>query len=144
MSTALAHMRISQHQQAEAARLEKERQRIEAEARAKAEREAQAKAQAELEAERQRIRAEEQAQAQAAAQEAAAKVPFETEDGETLTLGQINALLAPVSINAAGLAELGFQPVAPVKAAKLYNESDFPAICCALAQHLIEVATVNA
>ena len=74
----------------------------------------------------------------------ASQVPIETEDGETLTLGQINALLAPVSINAAGLAELGFQPVAIVKAAKLYNESDFPAICRAIAQHIQDVATVNA
>ena len=170
---ALAHVRISQHQQAEAVRLEKERQRIEAEARAKAEREAQAKAQAELEAERQRIRAEEQAKAQMEAarleqqrqREAEAhqvinhvsdlmhapapaktanQAPLETADGETLTLGQINALLAPISINAAGLAELGFEPVATAKAAKLYNESDFPAICRAIAQHIQDVATVNA
>ncbi len=176
---ALAHMRISQHQQTEAQRLEKERQRIEAEARAKAEREAQAKAQAELEAERQRIRAEEQTKAQAEAAERikaahvasqalppiapvpgdivqaeplppvvdapdSQRVPIAPKTDERITLGQINALLAPVSISAAGLAELGFQPVATVKAAKLYNESDFPAICRAIAQHLIEMATVNA
>lgn len=75
---ALAHMRISQHKQAEADRMEKERQRIEAEReriRQEEERKAQAAAEAKAEAERARIRAEEQqkAQAEAAEREAAAR-----------------------------------------------------------------------
>lgn len=152
---ALAHLRISQHQQAEAAR-------IEAEAKARAEREAAAK----LEEDRRRIRAEEQAKAQAEAEAQAARESLERQakqqaqelvhiareldaekhqtehakTGERLTLGQINAMLAPISINAAGLAELGFTPVATEKAAKLYAEADFPIICAAIVRHVAEVA----
>ena len=168
---ALAHMRISQHKQAEAERMEKERQRIEAEAKAKMEHEAQATA----EAERARIRAEEQAKAQAEARaaqevtahrqavvdECAAKGLPLTRDGtpadpkhfgvvaidapgERITLGHINALLAPISISAAGLAELGFQPVATNKNAKLYDEDDIPAMCRAITDHVISVAQVEA
>ena len=162
---ALAHMRISQHQQAEAQRLEKERQRIEAEARAKAEREAQAKAQAEMEAERERIRAEEAAklQAQAAIETAAkteassaspepvaeAKAPEaviqqaqvahvneSSHDGDTLTLGQINALIAPLKVDAAGLEQLGFMPSKTVKAAKHYPAHKLPAMVQAMLPHL--------
>ncbi len=48
---------------------------------------------------------------------------------ETLTLGQLNALLAPIAISAAGLAELGFEPCATVKAAKHYPAASVPAIC---------------
>lgn len=68
---ALAHMRISQHKQAEADRIEAERERI----RQEEERKAQAAAEAKAEAERARIRAEEQqkAQAEAAEREAAAR-----------------------------------------------------------------------
>lgn len=149
---ALAHLRISQHQQAEAARIEVERQRIEAEAKARAEREAAAKLEedrrrleseqrAAAEAERSRIRAEEQAKFQAEqAAHATAVNAEQRKSAPTLTLWQINSYLAPVSINAAGLAELGFNPVATEKAAKLYAEADFPIICAAIARHVAEVA----
>ena len=56
--------------------------------------------------------------------------------GNTLTLGQLNALLAPIHIDAAGLAELGFTPSATVKAAKHYPAGDVPRICQALIQRL--------
>ena len=163
--------RVADHKAAEAARLEQERQRIEAEAKARAEREAAAKLEedrrrleaeqrAAAEAERARIRAEEQAKAQAE-QAAATKDAMQHEigrlaqasaanaaarpakDATTLTLGQINAMLAPVNINAAGLAELGFQPVATDKAAKLYAGSDFPRICAAIARHIAEIAVIS-
>ena len=57
----------------------------------------------------------------------------EADTCETLTLGAINALLSPIRIDAAGLAELGFEPVARDKAAKLYRASDFAAMCRAIA-----------
>jgi putative phage-type endonuclease len=58
------------------------------------------------------------------------------DDGRTIKLGDINARLAPIQITASGLAELGFEPVAAAKSAKLYRECDFPAMCTALIQHL--------
>lgn len=167
---ALAALRTGKHLQAEAERLERERQRIEAEAKAKAEREAQAAA----EAERARIRAEEQAKARAeseqrererqaeiaARRQAANKavqakplppavetpgraiIPPKT--GARVTLGHINALLAPVKLDAAGLAELGFELVAKDKSAKLYNEDDIPDMCRAIAEHVTEIAALQA
>ena len=61
-----------------------------------------------------------------------------------VTLGHINALLAPISISAAGLAELGFEPVATNKNAKLYDEGDIPAMCRAIAQHVMGIAQLEA
>lgn len=85
-----------------------------------------------------------QAKAQAATSEIAAAMARKNEaaDGETLTLGAINALLSPIRIDAAGLAELGFEPCATVKAAKLYPAADVPAICQALIQRLQGVMEV--
>jgi len=40
----------------------------------------------------------------------------------------INAAIAPLSITADGLAQLGFQHIGTEKAAKLYRASDWPAI----------------
>lgn len=56
--------------------------------------------------------------------------------GETLTLGQLNTLLSPIAISAAGLSDLGFNPCATVKAAKHYPAASVPAICLALIQRL--------
>lgn len=58
----------------------------------------------------------------------------------TITISQINDFLAPISITGAGLAELGFQPVASAKAAKLYADADSPLICAAIARHIAEIA----
>lgn len=52
--------------------------------------------------------------------------------GPRIRLGEINALIAPLSISAEGLAQLGFNPVATDKAAKLYDASRFDAIKAAL------------
>lgn len=54
----------------------------------------------------------------------------------TLRLGQINERLAPIAITADGLTRLGFAPAATDKSAKLYHESDFPAMCAALIRHV--------
>lgn len=60
------------------------------------------------------------------------------DSGARLKLGELNARLAPLSISADGLVELGFPHVATEKAAKLYRASDWPAICAALVKHLTE------
>ena len=116
-------------------------------------------------AERERIRAEEAAKLQAqAAIEAAAKteapsaspepvaeakatetviqqaqaahVNESAHDGDTLTLGQINALIAPLKVDAAGLEQLGFMPSKTVKAAKHYAAHQLPAMVQAMVTHL--------
>ena len=141
---ALAQLRIGQHQQREAARLEAERARI------RAEEERRAREMAELEATAERVKAEQAARAEAekagtallqqAKEQAASLVQtaraIDTEQpdaGKTLTLGLINKRLHPIRIDAAGLAELGFEPVARDKAARLYRASDFAAMCRAIA-----------
>lgn len=60
--------------------------------------------------------------------------------GERINLSAINKYLAPISINAAGLAALGFEPVAVVKASKLYRASDLEHIRAALVRHLQSLA----
>lgn len=54
-----------------------------------------------------------------------------------ITLGEINARIAPVSITVAGLSLLGYEPVAVEKAARLYPASKFPAICAAISAHVL-------
>jgi len=58
--------------------------------------------------------------------------PAVADNGAMLKLGDINALLAPIQITAAGLESLGFAPVAIDKSARMYRASDFPRICNAL------------
>ena len=60
----------------------------------------------------------------------------------TLKLGQINERLAPLSISADGLAELGFTATVD-RNARLYRESDWPAICEALIQHVTQAADLQ-
>lgn len=59
-----------------------------------------------------------------------------TDDGARVSLGQIKTLIAPLSIDAAGLAQLGFPHVATEKASKLYRACDLPAIRDAMVKHL--------
>lgn len=102
------------------------------------------------EAERERIRAEEAAKACGPAASATPhsievmqchspgkgepgyRMPAEPTCTARLKLGEINARIAPLTITADGLAQLGFQAVGTERAAKLYRESDFPAICAAI------------
>lgn len=58
----------------------------------------------------------------------------------TLKLGDINTRLAPIQVSAAGLAELGFNPVGKDKSAVLYRETDFPLMCAAIAGHATKAA----
>lgn len=57
-------------------------------------------------------------------------------DSVRIKLGEINARLAPMSITADGLSELGFDPVNIQGNAKLYRDSDWPTICDALIKRL--------
>lgn len=66
------------------------------------------------------------------------------DDGSRLTLGQINERLAPVSISVAGLSELGFEPAQQLKASRLYRACDLPAICRAIASHVLKAAELEA
>ncbi|AAF84456.1 hypothetical protein XFUD_06985 [Xylella fastidiosa] len=62
----------------------------------------------------------------------------------TLKLGEINALIAPLSINADGLAALGFVPVNTERATKWYAAAEFPVICHTLKQVLSDAASRTA
>lgn len=116
---ALAELRITRHQQDETAR-----QRTEAAARELAQ------AQSDVRAKPEPV----------PANQATAAINAVADTGSRMTLGQINARLLPISVSVAGLAELGFEPVAAVKAARLYREADFPAMCRAVAEHVLAAA----
>lgn len=135
---ALAHMRISQHQQAEAARLEAERERIRAEEAAKLQAQAAIEAAAKTEAPSASPEpvSESKAPETVIQQAQVAHVNESSHDGDTLTLGQINALIAPLKVDAAGLEQLGFMPSKTVKAAKHYQASSIPAMVQAMVTHL--------
>lgn len=62
----------------------------------------------------------------------------------TLRLGQINDRLAPLAVTADGLARLGFAAAGRDRAAVLYHEADFPAICTALIGHITSVRGARA
>ncbi len=151
---------------AEAARLESERERIRLEEERKARQAAEAKA----EAERARIRAEEQAKAQAEAAKPAVtraleeierqkrpviKVELapppeppqfgnEPDNEPTLKLGDINARLSPLSINAAGLSHFGITALARDKSAHLFSEAQFSALLGHLSRHIHNIKQTEA
>jgi len=138
--------RINEHKQREAAKLEAERERIRREESERITREAaradlQTKAQAAQEAREaeQRGKTTEATHAQSNATDApqapAASTP-QIDDGKRLKLGELKAILAPISIDADGLAQLGIHPAGTEKAAKLYRAADVPAICRAIIGHL--------
>ena len=53
-----------------------------------------------------------------------------------IKLGELNALIAPLSITADGLESLGFPVVATDKTSKLYQLADVPAILAAMVAHI--------
>ena len=61
-----------------------------------------------------------------------------------INLSGINAYLAPIKLDAAGLSALGFEPVEVVKASKLYRASSLTAIRAALVDHLISMHEMEA
>ncbi len=131
---ALVRGRIAEHKQREADKLESERERIRTEELARIERE---------QAEAARKAADEAAPPPKPVVATARVAPVLTDlappasaSVSRIKLGDINTRIAPLSITAEGLAQLGFQPVGTERAAKLYVENDFPAICSALIETL--------
>lgn len=141
---ALAALRISQHKQAEAQRLEAERERIRAEEAAKLQAQAVIDAAAATQkeaasAQQEPVSAAPAAQSVVQHAQAAPEVAAKAE-GETLTLGQLNTILAPIKVDAAGLAELGFEARKVEKStAKHYAACDLPAMVQAMIAHLQSV-----
>lgn len=134
----LIHKRVADHQAAETARLEAERERIRAEEAAKLQAQAAIEAAAKTEAPSTQPETVTEAKAtETVIQQAQAAHENESANGDdTLTLGQINALLAPLKIDAAGLEQLGFHPSKTVKAAKHYAAHQMPAMVQAMVTHL--------
>lgn len=140
----LAAHRINQHKQAEAQRLEAERERIRAEEAAKLQAQAAINAAAATQkeaasAQQEPASAEPAAETKVQSAQAAPEVAAKAE-GETLTLGQLNTILAPIKVDAAGLAELGFEARKVEKStAKHYAACDLPAMVQAMIAHLQSV-----
>lgn len=162
---ALVRGRIAEHKQREAEKLEAERERIRQEEADKLAKEAADKAAAEVEAQKREQAAEELAKAKASpdgadlspeaqklneaegAQRFAQAHPSVAATGQPakrIKLGDVNAWIAPLSITADGLAQLGFRPVGTDRAAKLYNAADFPLICGAIARVVAEAPAIAA
>lgn len=122
---AIAAQRIAQHKAAEV-----ERQRAETEAKARADAALQAAATA--------VPAPAATPAPVAQSPQATAAPSKpvADDGGRIKLGEIQARIAPLSITAAGLAQLGFAHVGAEGASKLYRACDFAAICAAMENHL--------
>lgn len=122
----LASMRIADHQRREEQRIREaeERGRQQVEAAAKREQEAR------------EIGNALKIDAAFSASAAARGVEFRQEPlpHRRIKLGDINAAIAPLSITADGLAQLGFPHAATDKAAKLYDEASFEPILSALAK----------
>lgn len=140
---ALLHQRLAQHRIAEEARESARKKAAEVLAAQRAESER-------LEALAAQRRQEAAAAAQAAAQppihQPAAVAPLAAppapapapspDEPATLKLGDINARLHPLRLDAAGLAELGVSPARTEGAAKLYREIDFARVLRAIAKHI--------
>lgn len=151
----LAAARVAEHKQREAERLERERERIQKEEADKLARQQKAEAER-IEREQRAAQEREQAaqQTTTGAEASAAAEPVATAPtsvapvvragaapmpaGDPISLGQIKDWIAPLSIDAAGLASLGFRPASTKGAAKLYACEDFPHICGALARLIAE------
>lgn len=162
---------IGQRVAAERARQEAERERIRREEQERADREARAKLEADardaqaaiaqaaqqnqiaapVAADLSGLVAEQRAEAVAgldarqvigAAQASAAAAP-EIDPDDTITLGQINARLSPIKLDAAGIEALGFTAT-KVRAAVHFPAALFPALCQAIATRAMEAATGKA
>lgn len=72
-----------------------------------------------------------------AAQASAASV-----EGDTITLGRINTLLAPIKLDAAGLEALGFT-FTRIKGAVHFPAAMFPVLCRAVAKRAVDAATAG-
>ncbi len=163
----VVNTRIGEHKRAEADKLEKQRKAIQEEEQVKAERAATEKARLEK-IESDRI-ANEQAEAARKTQQAPAEVaqaidltrhvtrlttPADIQahaaardavpisSAPTLTLGKIGARLG-FSLTADFLRTIGFEPAGRERAAVLYHEDDWQAICAALITHVSHASEVE-
>lgn len=170
---ALATSRIAQHKEAEQRRLDAERQRIREEEQARADREARDRLAAEQGAQQATqapaalpgVNAVSISNAlntgsiprmggagldTGSVPVAANVVPLSrpaapaVDTGARVKLGDINAAIAPLSISADGLAQLGLTHVATEKSAKLYRLADLPAIYAAMVRHIEAVQAKQA
>ncbi|MFT4267853.1 MAG: YqaJ viral recombinase family protein [Xenophilus sp.] len=163
--SAIITARITQHAAEQAAAMERERERIRAEEQEKARREADSALRAsmietersvqsgiadgkasgaldptladELAATAAALRADGVAGIDSRTVINDAKTSAAQVEGGMLTLGLINARIAPLSITVAGLNTLGFQHVGKDKAAFLFRASAFPLICEAIAKRAL-------
>ncbi|MFN5939003.1 MAG: Heme peroxidase [Polaromonas sp.] len=145
--------RISEHDKAEADKLEKQREAIRAEEQAKAEAAARTKLLAEQEAERLASEAAKPVVAPPAPAPAAQAAPA----ANVVPLRAAKPVIAPApatppslklaeigerldfQVTGAFLKNLGFEPAMQVKNAVLFHEADFTHICAALIQHIKQV-----
>lgn len=139
---ALVRGRIADHKQREAERLESERERIRQEEAHRLERERREAAdggKAGTAHHQQQVSDLQEDHAPVAAISAPP-----ASSSHRIKLGDINAWIAPLSITADGLAQLGFRHVGTDRAAKLYNAADFPMICGAIARVVAEAPAIAA
>lgn len=122
----LAAARIAEHQRREEQRIREAEERVRQQVEAAAKREQEAR----------EIGNALKIDAAFSASAAARGVEFRQEPlpHRRIKLGDINAAIAPLSITADGLAQLGFPHVATDKAAKLYDEASFEPILSVLAK----------
>jgi len=130
----LVAARIAEHQQAEQARLDAEREKIREQEQAKVQ-EAAAAAQA---AQVQQVPVAEAAPTQAepptvSSAPAAGAAPRQI---VRIKLGQVVDLIAPLKIDAEGLRQLGFEPVATERGSKLYDADQVDAMRAAMIRSL--------
>ena len=130
--TNVVKMRVSEHQQAEAKRIEAEREKIRAEEQAKAEREAQAK----LSAQQAQVTQTEPV-LQPTQTVTPATYTHEQTGEATLTIGMINERLG-FSVSGEFLSQLGFEPK-QVGKFKKYHEQDFLEMCARIVRHVYDV-----
>ncbi|MBN5118386.1 YqaJ viral recombinase family protein [Stenotrophomonas maltophilia] len=128
----LVAARIAEHQQAEQARLDAEREKIREQEQAKAQ-EAAAAAQA---VQVPQVPVAEEAPAQAAAAASAPSPSATQRQVVRIKLGQIVDLIAPLKIDAEGLRQLGFEPVATERGSKLYDADQVDAMRAAMIRSL--------
>ena len=72
----------------------------------------------------------------------AAQASAATAEGDTITLGRINTLLAPIKLDAAGLEALGFT-FTRIKGAVHFPAATFPMLCRAVAKRAMDAATAG-
>lgn len=130
----LVAARIAEHQQAEQARLDAEREKIREQEQAKAQ-EAAAAAQA-VQVQQVPVAEAAPAQVEAATSASASSQSATQRQIVRIKLGQIVDLIAPLKIDAEGLRQLGFEPVATDRGSKLYDADQVDAMRAAMIRSL--------